>query len=79
MLAYAYRMDQAENNAGTSLFRIADHYMQAQLGLGVIVRNFGIRPYADLPLSFAEGDPTVGVAVSVQFGREAHPGIGPVP
>jgi hypothetical protein len=75
-LAYSYRRDQAKNNFGTSLFEISDYYFATQLGVGAVFRNLSIRPYADLPLSFSEGNPSVGVSVSVQFGRR---GLEPVP
>jgi hypothetical protein len=75
-LSYAYRRDEAKNNFGSTLFEISDYYFATQLGLGVALRNFSIRPYADLPLSFSEGNPSVGVTVSLQFGRH---GLEPVP
>lgn len=71
-LSYAYRKDQARDNAGTTLFEISDHYALAQVGLGLVLRNLTIRPHVDLPLSFASGDPTVGLTLGYNFGRGAN-------
>ena len=78
-LLYQYQKDQAENNAGTPLFQIANYYLVSQVGIGMVLRNFSIRPYAELPLSFTEGDPSVGVSISVQLGRRSGTDLGPVP
>ena len=71
-LSYAYRKDQAQDNAGTTLFEISDHYALAQVGFGLILRNLTIRPHVELPLSFDSGDPTVGLTVGYNFGRRAN-------
>ena len=71
-LSYAYRKDQARDNAGTTLFEISDHYPLAQLGFGLVLRNLTIRPQVELPLSFDTGDPTVGLTVGYNFGRRAN-------
>jgi hypothetical protein len=68
-LSYAYRMDAARDNAGTTLFQISDHYALLQGGFGLVLRNLSIRPHVDLPLSFQSGDPTVGLTVSYNFGH----------
>ena len=70
-LSYAYRKDQAQDNAGVTLFEISDHYALAQLGFGLVLRNLTIRPHVELPLSFDTGDPTVGLTVGYNFGRRA--------
>jgi hypothetical protein len=71
-LSYAYRKDDARDNAGTTLFQISDHYALAQVGLGLLVRNLTIRPHVDLPLSLQSGDPSVGLTVGYNFGRRAN-------
>lgn len=68
-LSYAYRKDQAQDGAGTMLFQISDHYALAQLGVGLVLRNLSIRPQLDLPLSFVNSDPSVGITLSYNFGR----------
>jgi hypothetical protein len=70
--SYAYRKDQARDNAGTTLFEISDHYALAQVGFGLVLRNLTIRPHLELPLSFDTGDPTVGLTVGYNFGRRAN-------
>ena len=70
--SYAYRKDQAIDNAGTTLFEISDHYALAQVGFGLVLRNLTIRPHVELPLSFDTGDPTVGLTVGYNFGRRAN-------
>lgn len=70
-LAYAYRKDQAQNNAGTSLFQIADHYALAQVGLGLVLdSNISVRPGIDIPFNLDTNDPSLGLTVSYSFGHK---------
>jgi hypothetical protein len=78
-LSYAYRKDQAQDDAGTMLFQISDHYALAQLGVGLVLRNLSIRPQLDLPLSFLNSNPSVGITVSYNFGRRILSPKQPVP
>jgi hypothetical protein len=71
-LSYAYRRDDARDNAGTTLFEISDRYALAQFGFGVVLRNLTIRPHLDLPLSFDTGEPVVGLTVGYNFGRRPN-------
>jgi hypothetical protein len=68
-LAYAYRQDKAENNAGASLFEIADHYALAQVGIGLVLNSsFSVRPSMDIPLGLDGGYPTFGITLGYNFG-----------
>jgi hypothetical protein len=60
-------------------YQNANYYLVSQVGVGMVFRNFSIRPYAELPLSFTEGDPSVGVSISVQLGRRSGTDLGSVP
>ncbi|HEX5574871.1 MAG TPA: hypothetical protein VFX42_03265 [Gemmatimonadales bacterium] len=71
-LSYAYRKDEARDNAGTTLFQISDHYALAQVGFGLVLHNLTIRPHVELPLSLDTGGPTVGLTVGYNFGRRAN-------
>jgi hypothetical protein len=69
--SYAYRKDKAENNAGASLFEIAEHYALVQLGVGLVLdSNISVRPGIDLPLGLNVNDPSLGLTVSYGFGRK---------
>jgi len=69
-LSYAYQQDKAENNAGTSLFQIADHFALAQVGVGLVLdSNISVRPAVDIQLSLNINEPSVALTVSYSFGR----------
>jgi hypothetical protein len=69
-LSYAYRQDQAENNAGASLFQIAHHYALAQLGVGLVLdSNISVRPGVEIPFSLNVNDPSFALTVSYGFGH----------
>ena len=78
-LSYAYRKDRAQDDAGTMLFQISDHYALAQFGVGLVLRNLSIRPQLDVPLSFLNSDPSLGITVSYNFGRRILTPKQPVP
>ena len=68
-IAYAYRKDQATNNAGTSLFQIPEHYPLAQVGVGLLLdSNLSVRPSMDIPFNLGVNDPSLGLTVSYSFG-----------
>jgi hypothetical protein len=70
-VAYAYRKDQADNNAGTSLFQIAEHYALAQVGVGLVLdSNISVRPGIEIPFNLETNDPTLGLTVSYSFGHK---------
>jgi hypothetical protein len=69
-LFYAYQRDAARDQAGDQLFQIDDYYTMAQLGLGLVFKStLSIRPYVDLPLWLAVGQPSVGVTLGYSFGK----------
>ena len=68
--AYAYRKDQAQNNAGTSLFQIAEHYAVAQVGVGLVLdSDISVRPSMEIPFNLDASDPSLSLTVSYSFGR----------
>lgn len=70
-LSYAYRKDQAVNNAGMSLFQIADRYALAQLGVGLVLdSNISVRPGIDIPFNLQTNDPSLDLTVSYSFGHK---------
>ena len=70
-LSYAYQLDKAENNAGASLFQIAEHFALAQVGVGLVLdSNLSVRPGVDIPFSLNIKDPSVALTVSYSFGRK---------
>jgi hypothetical protein len=70
-LAYAYQKDQAQNNAGTSLFQIAEHYAVAQAGVGLVLdSDISLRPGIEIPLNLDAKDPSVSLIVSYSFGHK---------
>jgi hypothetical protein len=70
-LSYAYQQDKAENNAGASLFRIAEHFALAQVGVGLVLdSNISVRPAVDIPFSLNVNDPSFALTVSYSFGRK---------
>ena len=70
-LAYTYQKDQAQNNAGTSLFQIVDFYAVAQASVGLILdSNISLRPGIEIPFNLDANDPSVGVTLSYSFGRK---------
>jgi hypothetical protein len=69
-LAYAYRKDEAKNNAGASLFQIAEHYPLAQVGVGLVLdSNISLRPGIDIPFNLETNEPSVGLTLSYSFGH----------
>jgi hypothetical protein len=70
-LAYAYRKDQAKNNAGNSLFQIAEHYALAQVGVGLVLdSNISLRPGIDIPFNLESNEPSLGLTLSYSFGHQ---------
>jgi hypothetical protein len=70
-LSYAYQQDKAENNAGASLFRIAEHFALAQVGVGLVLdSNITVRPGVEIPFSLNVNDPSFALTVSYSFGRK---------
>ena len=70
-LSYAYQQDKAENNAGASLFQIADHFALAQVGVGLVLdSNISVRPGVDIPFSLNVNDPSFALTVSYSFGHK---------
>jgi hypothetical protein len=68
-IAYAYQKDQAKNNAGTSLFQIADQYAVAQIGAGLLLdSNISVRPSVEIPFNLQTNEPSIGLTVSYSFG-----------
>jgi hypothetical protein len=47
--------------------------------VGLVLRNLSIRPQLDLPLSFLNSNPSVGITVSYNFGRRIVTPKQPVP
>jgi hypothetical protein len=68
-IAYAYRKDLAKNNAGTSLFQIAEHYAIAQVGAGLVLdSNVSLRPTVEIPFNLDAEEPSIGLTVTYSFG-----------
>jgi hypothetical protein len=74
-LSYAYGNSKAEDDAGATLFEFSDSYGLAQMGVGIIVnQNISIRPGIDIPLGLEGSDPTFGLTLGYNFGRQGAAG-----
>jgi hypothetical protein len=70
-LSYVYQKDQAQNNAGATLFQIGDRYALAHLGVGLVLdSNISVRPGVDIPFTLDVNDPSFGLTVSYHFGHK---------
>lgn len=67
-LFYGSRRDQAEDAAGTTLFKVSNGFAVAQLGVGIVLKsNLSIRPAMEITLESEGSDPRFGLTLGYNF------------